>query len=72
MTKLRITVVLLALVGALNSWSQGFGNRELINADWYFNLGILSMEEVNILTIRNGESWNYLMTGVWKLLRVRS
>lgn len=39
MTKLRITVVLLALVGALNSWSQGFGNRELINADWYFNLG---------------------------------
>ena len=38
MTKLRITVVLLALVGALNSWSQGFGNRELINADCYFNL----------------------------------
>ena len=40
-TQLRVlsTVVLLALVGALNSWSQGFGNRELINADWYFNLG---------------------------------
>lgn len=39
MTKLRITVVLLALVGALNSWSQGFGNRELINGRLVFQSG---------------------------------
>ena len=39
MIKLRITVLFLALWGVLNSWGQGFGNRELINADWYFNLG---------------------------------
>lgn len=39
MTKFKIIVILLALSGTLNGWSQGFGNRELINADWYFNLG---------------------------------
>ena len=39
MTKVKIIVILLALSGTLNGWSQGFGNRELINADWYFNLG---------------------------------
>ena len=39
MIKLRMTIVFLALWGVLNGWGQGFGNRELINADWYFNLG---------------------------------
>lgn len=39
MIKFRITIVFLALWGVLNVWSQGFGNRELINTDWYFNLG---------------------------------
>lgn len=39
MTKFKIIVILLALSGTLNGWSQGFGNRELINVDWYFNLG---------------------------------
>lgn len=39
MTKFRIIVILLALSGTLNGWSQGFGTRELINADWHFNLG---------------------------------
>lgn len=39
MTKFKIIVILLALSGTLNGWSQGFGNRELINADWHFNLG---------------------------------
>lgn len=39
MTKVKIIVILLALSGTLNGWSQGFGNRELINTDWYFNLG---------------------------------
>ena len=39
MIKLRMTIVFLALWGVLNGWGQGFGNRELINVDWYFNLG---------------------------------
>ena len=39
MIKLRMTIVFLALWGVLNGWGQGFGNRELINTDWYFNLG---------------------------------
>ena len=39
MIKLRMTIVFLALWGVLNGWGQGFGNRELINVEWYFNLG---------------------------------
>ena len=37
MIKLRMTIVFLALWGVLNGWGLGFGNRELINVDWYFN-----------------------------------
>lgn len=37
--KCRLFLALLSLTGTINGWCQGFGNRELVNTDWYFNLG---------------------------------
>lgn len=71
MIKLRMTIVFLALWGVLNGWGQGFGNRELINVDWYFNLGDIKYGGAEFSIILNGGNLNCLMIGVWNRWQAR-